>query len=117
MLHLAMSESSKPIGVQTLAEQQNVSPTYLSKILTKLVKEGMVSSASGANGGYSLTSGWESISFLDIIYAIEGKSSLFECGLDHGSQCLIQKVMLDSEEKMEKELRRLTLADLVKASK
>ena len=68
MLHLALSNSNKPIGVQILAQQQKVSPTYLSKILTKLVKEGMVASASGANGGYSLTKGWESISFLDIIY-------------------------------------------------
>ncbi len=117
MLNLALSNSSKPIGVQTLAEQQNVSPTYLSKILTKLVKEGMVSSASGANGGYSLTKGWESISFLDIIFAIEGKSSLFECGLDHGPNCRIQQVMLKSEEKMEEELRRQTLAGLVQTSK
>ncbi|MCM3768305.1 Rrf2 family transcriptional regulator [Neobacillus piezotolerans] len=116
MLNLALSKSSKPIGVQTLAEKLNVSPTYLSKILTKLVKEGMVSSVSGANGGYSLTRGWESISFLDIIFAIEGKSSLFECGLDHGPQCQIQKVMLKSEEKMEEELRRQTLADLAKTS-
>ncbi|GAF20338.1 Rrf2 family transcriptional regulator [Bacillus sp. JCM 19046] len=41
MLHLAMSlDNNKPIGVQQLAEQQSVSPTYLSKILTKLAKEG-----------------------------------------------------------------------------
>ncbi|WP_036649802.1 Rrf2 family transcriptional regulator [Paenibacillus pini] len=113
MLHLALSNSTKPVGVQILAEQQKVSPTYLSKILTKLVKEGMVASASGANGGYSLTKGWESISFLDIIYAIEGKSSLFDCDLNHGPECLIQKVMLTSEEKMEEELRQQTIAGLI----
>ncbi|MFX3636965.1 MAG: Rrf2 family transcriptional regulator [Candidatus Pristimantibacillus sp.] len=113
MLHLATSNLNKPVGVQMLAEQQNVSPTYLSKILTKLVKEGMVNSASGANGGYSLTPGWESISFLDVIHAIEGKSSLFECGLVHGPECLIQKTMLRSEEKMEEELRKQTISDLI----
>lgn len=113
MLHLALSNTNKPIGVQILAQQQKVSPTYLSKILTKLVKEGMVASVSGANGGYSLTKGWESISFLDIIYTIEGKSSLFDCDLDHGPQCSIQKVMLRSEEKMEEELRKQTIADLI----
>ena len=114
MLHLALSNSTKPVGVQILAEQQDVSPTYLSKILTTLVKEGMVSYASEANGGYSLTQGWESISFLDIIYAIEGKSSLFECDFDHGTECSIQKVMLRSEGKMEEELRKQTIADIVK---
>lgn len=113
MLHLALSNLDKPVGVQMLAEQQQVSPTYLSKILTKLVKEGMVTSASGANGGYSLSKGWESISFLDVIHAIEGKSSLFECDFDHGPECLIQKVMLKSEEKMEEELTKQTIADLL----
>jgi Rrf2 family protein len=113
MLHLAMVNSNKPVGVQLLAEQQKVSPTYLSKILTKLVKEGMVTSASGANGGYSLPLGWEAISFLDIIYAIEGKSSLFDCDLNHGPECSIQKVMLRSEEKREEELRKQTIADLI----
>lgn len=113
MLHLALLNTNKPVGVQILAEQQKVSSTYLSKILTKLVKESMITSASGANGGYSLPQGWESISFLDIIYAIEGKSSLFDCDLNHGPECSIQKVMLRSEEKMEEELRKQTIADLI----
>lgn len=113
MLYLAMCNSTKPVGVQMLAEQQDVSPTYLSKILTKLVKEGMVTSVSGANGGYSLSQGWETISFLDIIHAIEGKSSLFDCDFKHGHDCPIQKVMYRSQEKMEQELRKQTIADLV----
>jgi len=113
MLHLGLSNSTKPVGVQLLAEQQKVSPTYLSKILTKLVKEGMVISASGANGGYSLPHGWESISFLDIIYAIEGKSSLFDCDVNHGPECSIQKVMLRSEVKMEEELKKQTIGQLI----
>lgn len=113
VLHLALSNSAKPVGVQILAKQQNLSPTYLSKILTKLVKEGMITSASGANGGYSLIKGWETISFLDIIYAIEGKSSLFDCDINHGSECQIQKVMLKSEEKMEEELSKQTIGDLI----
>ncbi|QDP41505.1 Rrf2 family transcriptional regulator [Radiobacillus deserti] len=116
MLYLAQSNSSKPVGVQTLAEKQNVSPTYLSKILTKLVKEGMVTSVSGANGGYSLPRDWESVSFLDIIFAIEGKSTLFECEVEHGPHCPIQKGMVRSVEKMEEELRNQTIADLVETS-
>lgn len=114
MLHLAVATPEKPMGVQQLAQQQKLSPTYLSKILTKLVKEGMVQSASGANGGYSLKANWESISFLDIIHAIEGKASLFDCDVDHGPNCLIQQVMVSAEEKMEEELRNVKIADLAK---
>jgi len=55
MLMLVEASNVKPIGVKPLAESQNVSPTYLSKILTRLVKAGMIESISGANGGYRLS--------------------------------------------------------------
>jgi Rrf2 family protein len=114
MLFLAMNTHNKLVGVQELAEKQKVSPTYLSKILTKLVKEGMINSTSGVNGGYSLSQNWNEISFLDIIHAIEGKSSLFDCCLDSPSECAIKKIMLSAEGKMEEELKNQKLADLVK---
>ncbi|MDM5233974.1 Rrf2 family transcriptional regulator [Lysinibacillus pakistanensis] len=114
MLFLAKEIPNKPMGVQQLAEMQNVSPTYLSKILTKLVKEGMINSVSGANGGYTLSRNWEDISFLDIIHAIEGKSSLFDCCLYNDPKCVIKEVMLSAEEKLENELRNRKISDFVK---
>ncbi|WP_291579058.1 Rrf2 family transcriptional regulator [Clostridium sp. UBA6640] len=114
VLFLAMDAPNKLVSVQELAEKQKVSPTYLSKILTKLVKEGMINSSSGVNGGYSLSQNWEDISFLDIIHAIEGKSSLFDCCLEVDSECAIKKVMLSAEEKMEEELKNRKISDLVK---
>ncbi len=114
MLFLAKEAPNKPVGVQQLAEMQHVSPTYLSKILTKLVKEGMINSVSGANGGYTLSQNWEDISFLDIIHAIEGKSSLFDCCLYNDPNCVIKEVMLSAEEKLENELRYRKISDIVK---
>ncbi|MDN4068788.1 RrF2 family transcriptional regulator [Paenibacillus vini] len=114
MLFLAVVPPNKLIGVQQLAERQEVSPTYLSKILTKLVKAGMIESTSGANGGYRLKRNWEEISFLDIIHAIEGNASLFECDLNHGQDCMIQKIMVTAEEKMEDYLRNQKISNLAK---
>lgn len=94
ILFLAKATPNKLVSVHQLAEMQNVSPTYLSKILTKLTKEGMIHSSSGPKGGYSLSKNWEDISFLDIIHAIEGKTSLFECCLHDKPGCLINEVML-----------------------
>ena len=113
MLFLAAATPEKPVGVQLLAEKQKVSPTYLSKILTKLVKSGMIESITGVNGGYRLKPNWEDISFLDIIQAIEGSASLFDCSFDHGPDCPIQKVVLAAEEKMEEHLRNQKISDLV----
>lgn len=113
MLLLASSAPNTPIGVQALAERQNVSPTYLSKILTKLVKAGMIESASGANGGYKLKRNWERISFLDIIHAIEGTASMFDCSMNH-EECLIRKVVLTAEAKMDEHLKNVTIAELAR---
>lgn len=113
MLFLAAATPEKPVGVQLLAEKQKVSPTYLSKILTKLVKAGMIESTTGVNGGYRLKRNWEDITFLDIIHAIEGSASLFDCSFNHGPDCPIQKVVLAAEEKMEEHLRNQKISDLV----
>src|SRR5690554_297387 len=114
MLFLTAATLQKPMSVQQLAKQQKVSPTYLSKILTKLVKADMIESTTGVNGGYRLKLNWENISFLDIIHAIEGSSSLFDCSIEHGPGCPIQKVVLSAEEKMEEQLRNQKMSDLVR---
>ncbi|MFD3257174.1 RrF2 family transcriptional regulator [Paenibacillus lentus] len=112
MLALIDTSPVKPIGVQQLADLQGVSPTYLSKILTRLVKAGMIESVSGANGGYRLSRKKDDITFLDIIHAIEGSASLFECNFLHGDECSIQAVMKEAEERMESHLKNTKLADL-----
>ncbi|MDQ0271658.1 RrF2 family transcriptional regulator [Cytobacillus purgationiresistens] len=114
MVYLAAVSPDKRLGVQQLAERFDVSPTYLSKILTKLVKAGMIASVSGANGGYKLKPSWEKISFMDVIDAIEGSDSLFDCNLNHQSDCVIQQVMESAEEEMENKLKKQKIADIAK---
>ena len=50
MLYFVALPLGTTIGVQQLAELQGLSPTYLSKILTRLVKAGMIESTPGING-------------------------------------------------------------------
>jgi Rrf2 family protein len=106
----------KTIGVQQLARRQALSPTYLSKILTKLVKAGLIESAPGIHGGYTLTKNKEDLSFLDVIHAIEGTASMFHCGagLQHDA-CLVQHVMLDAERQLEAYLKGRKLVELAEA--
>lgn len=113
MLFLVAEAPNKPVGVQYLAEKQGVSPTYLSKILTKLVKAGLIESLSGANGGYKLGVQINDISFLDVIHAVEGTASLFNCCLDGETECKIQKVMVSAEQAMEEKLMKQKIVDLI----
>ena len=74
----------------------------------------MIESIKGVHGGYRLKRNWENISFLDIIHAIEGSTSLFDCSFDHGPECPIQKAVVSAEEKMEEHLRNQKMSDLVR---
>lgn len=113
MVYLTLMPKGKAVGVEQLAEMQNLSPTYLSKILTKLVKAGLLESTPGAHGGYSIAGKPQSLSFLDVIHAIEGKTALFNCSLEHeelkNKDCLIENVMAEAEQKMNDQLSNISL--------
>ncbi|GIN37213.1 Rrf2 family transcriptional regulator [Heyndrickxia oleronia] len=117
MVYLTLAPKGKTVGVEQLAKIQNLSPTYLSKILTKLVKAGLIESNPGVNGGYSLARQSNEISFLDVIQAIEGQTTLFSCSLGHeklsrNEDCLIENVMLEAENNMKKELSKKYIIDI-----
>ncbi|MDN6626287.1 MAG: Rrf2 family transcriptional regulator [Pisciglobus halotolerans] len=48
------------------------SHSYIRKIIRKLVVNGLVSSVSGSNGGFSLAKQPKEISLLDVVEALEG---------------------------------------------
>ncbi|WP_342496005.1 Rrf2 family transcriptional regulator [Bacillus sp. FSL K6-0994] len=117
MVFLTLAPKGRAIGVEPLAKIQDLSPTYLSKILTKLVKAGLIESTPGAKGGYTLIKRKEDISFLDVIQAVEGQTNLFRCSLEHDSfmphdGCLIEQVMQDVETKMQETLSQKRLIDI-----
>jgi Rrf2 family protein len=106
------------IDIKALAKLHNISETYLSKIFTKLRKSGVIRSTSGVKGGYQLARPADEISFWDIIEAVEGESSLFQCAeirqnnilysevvTTKNCPCLIKVVMSDAEEQMRNYLR------------
>lgn len=113
MVHIILQPEGSSVGVQELAEMQQLSPTYLSKILTKLTKAGLIRSTPGAKGGYKIAGLKEEVSFLDVIHAIEGDTSLFDCSIHHGG-CLIENVMLEAEAHMKDELASKLLIDIAK---
>ncbi|HEX4208628.1 MAG TPA: Rrf2 family transcriptional regulator [Ktedonobacteraceae bacterium] len=114
MLYFVALPVGTTIGVQRLAELQGLSSTYLSKILTRLVKADVIESTPGINGGYRLRRNKADLSFLEVIHAIEGTASLFQCAdeLNHRG-CLIQQVMTQAEQQMEDYLKERKLVELV----
>lgn len=114
IVYMIEHTQNEKLSVQILADHFNVSVTYLSKILTQLVKAGLIESTSGVNGGYSLRQKIEAISFMDVIKAIEGTGALFDCNLKE-STCLIQKVMGEAENIMETYLQDKKLYEVAQS--
>lgn len=125
LLYMVDLKENKSIRVRDFAEFQGISESYLSKTFTQLSKAGIVLSSPGIKGGYRLAKSPQSISFWDVVEAIEGKDPLFQChevrfnnptlkkiGVlqkADKSPCLISGVMHQGEEEMKKFLSKKTL--------
>src|SRR5688500_1146826 len=71
-LQLAKSESSSPVPCSQLASEGKMPERFLLQILRNLVTHGILRSARGVDGGYSLVRSPDQISLLEVIEAIEG---------------------------------------------
>ena len=124
LVYLIDNPEDCPITIRDLANFQNISETYLAKAFTKLKKAGIVKSNIGVKGGYKLARLANEITFLDIVLAVEGEISLFECNKirdncvlvdkqnlpwKKNSYCAIHLVMIDAENKIKDTLREKNL--------
>ncbi|AUJ31295.1 MAG: Rrf2 family transcriptional regulator [Liquorilactobacillus nagelii] len=70
---LATQNRQIPISSQVIHDRVNGSQTYLQKLLRKLVVAGLITSASGNSGGFSLAKDPKEITLLEIVQATEGE--------------------------------------------
>jgi Rrf2 family protein len=75
------SEEDHRIGIKKISEDLKISSPFLGKILQNLVKQKLLVSTKGPNGGFSLGKKPEEISLWDIVVNVDG--------LDYFTNCLI----------------------------
>ena len=54
MIDLALYSEEEPVSIQSIANRQNISESYLEQLVRKLRTAGLVTSVRGAGGGYQL---------------------------------------------------------------
>ena len=121
---ILISESSKPINSEQMAESVGTNASYIRKILALLKKSGMVDGHRGVSG-YTLTTTPEQISLLKIYQAVmeEPKIHLMDVHQNPNDQCVVGRhirPMLTGmfegiEEAFARELSQRTLADCTRA--
>ena len=109
--------------LDTIAETQNIPRKFLTVILSEMVREGLVISHRGREGGYELALAPVDICYGDIIRLTRGSLALVPCASrnahEHCSNCLpeadcrLRGLMLTLRDEMAAMLDRITLADSI----
>ena len=119
--HLADTFRQGPVRLDTIATRQNIPRKFLTVILSELVREGLVISHRGRDGGYELALSPIDIRYGDIIRVTRGSLALVPCASrnahEHCNHCLpestcrLRGLMLTLRDEMAAMLDRVTLAD------
>jgi len=88
MIHLADDPDGVANGNE-IAEHEHIPKYFLEKVIRDLMRSGLVRSRRGPGGGYQLSRPAETISFKDVIEAVEGPINLNVC-LEDTSTCSLQ---------------------------
>ena len=117
MVFLA-SESGRMVSSKEIATTFRSSEAHLSKVMQRLSKAGLVSSARGPKGGFVLKRSAGEISLLEVFEAIEGRlEETRECLLGqpicHGGRCIFGNLLKQVDQQARKYFSRNMLSDLV----
>jgi Rrf2 family transcriptional regulator, iron-sulfur cluster assembly transcription factor len=116
LLDLAIHASEDPIPLADVARRQGISLAYLEQLFTRLRRLGLVTSARGPGGGYTLLKPADAISVAEVLAAVEEGVDATRCGGEQNCQnderCLTHDLWYDLSHHIESFLTQVTLADL-----
>lgn len=106
------------MSVDELAAMQEISRTYLAKVMQKMANVGLVQSSKGFNGGYTLAALPTDISLAQVVALFEDQAQFYDCmdaerGCQFGKHCLIHHAFHKAYIQMLAELEQVRLADLL----
>ncbi|XVV07211.1 RrF2 family transcriptional regulator [Actinosynnema sp. CA-248983] len=122
---LAQLEPGTTTSAAQLAEYYDLPAPYLAKQLQALVKAGVLTATTGPRGGFRLGRPLTKITLLDIVEAIDGAASPYECqeirqrGIgalpaeDCRNTCILARKMADAHEAWKHSLAAVSLADIL----
>lgn len=122
---LAQLEPGATASAAQLAEYFDLPAPYLAKQLQALVRAGVLSATTGPRGGFRLARSASSVTLLEIVEAVDGASTPFQCreirqrgrgALPPEScahACLLAARMAEAHEAWRRSLAGTTLADVL----
>lgn len=102
VVYLSELGPDRRAATSQIAQEQQIPPSFLAKIVSQLSVAGLLQTSRGARGGVSLAKPPENISLLEVVEAIDGPIWLNECVADpsactFGSTCEMKPVWCDAQ--------------------
>ncbi|MGI5417559.1 RrF2 family transcriptional regulator [Actinomadura luteofluorescens] len=129
VLHCATTLAQLDPGVSAstaqLAQYYDLPAPYLAKQLKALVKAGLLTATAGPRGGFRLARPGSEITLLQIVEAVDGTSSPYECreirrqgrgalpAAECREPCVLAAKMADAHQAWRDSLSGVTLADVL----
>ena len=112
-------QKGENVGLKDIADSQGIPMHFLSKILQLLVKNDILDSIKGPNGGFSLKRDAEDLYLKEIVEVTDGPAILERCGMglkecSDSSPCPIHFEYQIVKEKIRGVLENKSLKDLIK---
>ncbi len=105
MVYLAQLGAERRAATSQIAQEKQIPPSFLAKIVSQLSVAGLLQTSRGAHGGVSLARAPEEITLLDVVEAIDGPILLNECVGENGActfgdSCAIKPVWCDAQKEL-----------------
>ncbi len=119
--YLANLGPDRRAATSQIAEEQQIPPSFLAKIVSQLSVAGLLQTSRGARGGVSLARTPEDISFLEVVEAIDGPILINECVIDHsactfGDSCALRPVFCDAQADLVNRLEATTFESVIQTN-
>ena len=114
----SLGENGRPVSINQLSEEEDISPVFLEQIFLKLRKAGIVSSIRGPGGGFNFLLPLEKITIKDIMDAAGEDLDIVFCDkhqdiCERISGCLSHHVWQDLNKLINEYFARITLASII----
>lgn len=122
MIDLAEHMNGKYIPMKEIADRQDVSLKYMTKIMQALTKSGMLDGQHGKGGGYKLNRDPEEYRVGDILRLTEGTLAPIacidetDCKCDRSFECRTRPMWNELDKLISEYLDGITIADLMEGN-
>ncbi len=117
LIALARRPLGEVVMIDVICEEEAIPKSFLGKIFQNLAKAGIIKSARGSGGGFSLARPSAEVSALEVIEAIEGPIALQRClegepDCSHIGGCALCGLLSEAQDSIKEVFAKTSLANL-----